>query len=209
MYEIDRFPLRLKDKEIIEMLESEELNCSQTILLEESLFYYCCGKDPSPISAFGSSFPLYVYVDSFIYVNESFDDALKILYERIEDLNFKLKSNDVLKPKGRIKRAINAQLSIWENEKREEFALLYLQADAIEGFIDLYESEVSYLTPRCICNFLYEMRTIGVLARIERDAEYIFGYSFNKSHCQIGEYPYLGDYGKEQKIKLFKLKYLD
>lgn len=31
--------------------------------LKESLFYYCAGKDPSPIITFKTNFPLYVYVD--------------------------------------------------------------------------------------------------------------------------------------------------
>ena len=45
--------------------------------LKESLFYYCAGKDPSPIIAFKNTYPLYAYVDKKDYSNE--------LYKRLNN----------------------------------------------------------------------------------------------------------------------------
>ena len=43
-------------------------------LLANSLFYYCCGADPSPIMAFGSDYHLYVYADIVDYGHGDFNN---------------------------------------------------------------------------------------------------------------------------------------
>ena len=48
-------------------------------LLEASLFYYCSGKDPTPVVAFGAEYPLYVYVDSLVYQRKDPDGTLQEL----------------------------------------------------------------------------------------------------------------------------------
>ena len=66
--------------------------------LKESLFYYCAGKDPSPIIAFKNTYPLYAYVDKKDYSNE--------LYKRLNNHNFKLIEKQEILP--------NTTLSMWK-----------------------------------------------------------------------------------------------
>ena len=65
------------------------------LLLENSLFYYCSGNDPSPIFAFGTKFPLYIYVDSFIFMKEPFPIAAEWLYNKLKELKFTLKEKKI------------------------------------------------------------------------------------------------------------------
>lgn len=46
-------------------------------LLANSLFYYCCGNDATPIIAFKDQYPLYVYVDTVGYGGGDFNEELK------------------------------------------------------------------------------------------------------------------------------------
>ena len=64
------------------LLEKLNLDKNHRVLLQESMFYYCCGKDPSPIIEFKEQYPLYIYVDKRNYSEE--------LYDRLTKQNFKL-----------------------------------------------------------------------------------------------------------------------
>lgn len=53
-----------KTGELCCLLENGISNNNERELLAQSFFYYCCGKDPTPIVHFGSDYPLYIYSDT-------------------------------------------------------------------------------------------------------------------------------------------------
>lgn len=53
--------------------------------LEQSLFSYCCGKDPTPIAAFGSEHPLYVHADLVDCGQGDFRGETGELYGRLKN----------------------------------------------------------------------------------------------------------------------------
>ena len=55
-------------------------------LLAQSLFYYCCGKDPTPIIAFRADYPLYTYSDNVDYVQGDASKTFQDLYS--DDTNY-------------------------------------------------------------------------------------------------------------------------
>lgn len=156
-------------------------------LLKESLFYYCAGKDPSPIIAFKTNYPLYVYVDKKDYSNE--------LYKRLNDHNFKLLEKQEILPK--------TTLSIWKYNEHT-FYLIYAQNDASKAFIEIYDD----IIPKCICNYRYELSNRSLLQRAEKETTYILGHCFDDNFMVIDEIQYYGDYSfnKDVKIKLYKEK---
>ena len=155
--------------------------------LKESLFYYCAGKDPSPIIAFKNNYRLYVYVDKRDYSSE--------LYKRLNNHNFKLIEKREILP--------NTTLSMWKYNENT-FYLIYAQNDASKAFIEIYDDVI----PKCICNYRYELTNRHILQSTERNTQYILGHCFDENFIVIDEIPYYGDYSfnKETKIKLYKQK---
>ena len=173
-------------------LESGRMSEEEKDLLGQSLFYYCSGIDPSPIAALGATVPLYVYVDSFVYIKDGFSATSKELYSRLEKHKFKNKATVTPKLKGRLKNASNAELSLWIADNGEAFLLLFVQADAIDGYEAIYgSSEMNYLQPKYVCNYRYELRERGVISQLEKRVQYILGHCFDPKYRQVGEIPHL------------------
>lgn len=186
----------------------ENSSSCDTDVLRQSLFYYCSGKDPTPIAAFGAKIPLYVYVDSFIYMKNDFFTEKAELYKRLIRLNFSLSKKIALKLRGRLKAGENAELTIWKTAQGANFALLFVQGDAEETFKSIYRGSKNgnYIKPRYVCNYRYELRDKVILEQLEKRAEYIMGHCFEPNFRCIGEYGYYGDYsfGDTVKVKLYR-----
>jgi hypothetical protein len=172
-------------------------------LLEQSLFYYCSGRDPTPVVAFGAEYPLYVYVDSLVYQRQGLDGTVRELYRRLRESGFlmteslRLSVEDAPLLKG-------AEVSLWETKTGERFLLLFLQADAEKGFCCLYGGREDYALPRCVCNYRYEMPRRGVLEEVEERVPFVMGHCFNRRYRCVGQYGYLGDYGDRETVKLYR-----
>ena len=82
-------------------------------LLEASLFYYCSGKDPTPVVAFGAEYPLYVYVDSLVYQRKDLDGTLQDLYDRLRKSRFRMAEQLRLPVEG-TPTLKGAEVSLWE-----------------------------------------------------------------------------------------------
>lgn len=178
-------------------------------LFEQSLFYYCSGNDPSPIAAFGATFPLYIYVDSFIFMRENYMDASEWLYQKLFELRFILKEKRLLDPIGRLSNceAKNIQLTLWEDNKQKQFYLLYIQADAIKTCSKLFKDDFNYFIPKCICNHQYELNKENtILDTIEEKVPFIFGYAYGDKYRCISQYQYIGNFGSPEEINLFEKK---
>ncbi len=201
MFDVNNDKIQLNANKIIVDLEKDVLGEDLKNLLEKSLFYYCSGIDVSPISAFRENFPIYVYVDSFLY--KDFEILAKTLKERLSNLNFTLKEEYNLLMKGRLEKAKDARLFVYETSNCE-FFVLFIKADAIEGFESLYASGQNYIQPKCVCNYRYELKRRGVLEKLEKRAQFVLGHSFDEKFEVVKKIPYLGDYGKEKDIKLYK-----
>ena len=192
--------------EIVFMLENDVLTDNGKDLLGQSLFYYCSGKDPAPIIAFGAKIPLYVYVDSFVTISNSFEVESKELYGRLKKANYSLAEKRNLKAIGRLKNAKNAELTLWENRDGNYFALLFAQCDANLGYEGIYKEKGNYIQPKYICNYRYETVNFELLGQVEKRVEYIMGHCFNPKYRCVGEYDYYGDYhfNSKCKIKLYR-----
>lgn len=194
-------------------------------LLGSSLFYYCCGKDPSPIIAFGSSYPLYIYSDIVDYGSGSFDLATTKLFLRICDAGYVLVKSRKLQCAGLSNNVTNAVLTLWKTHRygfplfsRENttFCLLYVQSDAVKTFRNVYHDidkggNNNYILPKCICNYRYELvgrSDTKFLTCLLNKVEYVFGHCYNDKYKCVAEYDYFGDYGDHNsKIQLFHRKY--
>ena len=167
-------------------------------ILGESLFYYCCGKDPTPIIAFSHTYPLYIYADVVNYGGGDFYEETHLLYERLKGAGFTLLDRRELKIN---KRAV---LTMWNSPQKSQFFLLYVGTDARQTFQMLYSDNNNYIQPKCICNYRYEMPDMGILATVEKRAEYILGHCSSKKYQQIAEYDYCGDYEQNTTVPLFR-----
>lgn len=176
-------------------------------LLKQSLFYYCSGKDLSPIVAFKHEYPLYVYADIVNYGRGNFDVFISELFERLKNLGFILIQKENLEQNFLYKEFENIVLSEWQTANGKNFLLLFVQGDACDVFKAIYSSETTKsVLPKCICNYRYEMRNRSFLERIEERVEYILGHCFNKNFEKINQFSYYGDYGSKQAEKIFLFK---
>ena len=174
-------------------------------LLRESLFYYCSGKDPTPIAAFGSDIPLYVYSDLFKYMRINFEEATRALYEKITSLGYYLSKTQSLSTLKITPSITKAELSHWKSNDNKYFILLYTQSDAEQCYKKLYSPEEE-LRPKYFCNYRYEIPHRGVLETEEKLAEYVMGHCHSERFTKIAEYGYLGDYsfGASTKVPLYR-----
>ena len=164
-------------------------------LLKSSLFYYCCGKDITPICAFKNQYPLYVYADK-LSTSRPLDSTLEELYSRLKKQGFDMDGNH--EPVN-YDFCVSAYLSKW----KQGFYLLYLQGDAVNVYKGLYVNTM----PKCIANCYYELGSRSHFLRpYESKVSYILGHCFYPSFEKIASYDYLGDYKKspDEKVFLFK-----
>lgn len=196
---------------LCKLFEKGIQNNQDRAILGQSLFYYCCGKDPTPIIAFGHDYPLYIYSDIVDYGSGDFDAETQILYERLEHAGFQL--CDMRE----VKLGDKSVLTMWNTLQEKSFFLLYVKNDASEIFDKIYfdNEKNDDIKPKCICNYRYEFfegirkppygdSNHDFFNRIEKRIEYIFGYCDNEKYQCIGEYDYYGDYGKNTKVPLFQ-----
>ena len=171
-------------------------------LLGKSLFYYCAGKDPSPILALEAEAPLYVYVDLLKSPHTTFACITEELYTRLAAGGLRMVNKQREATVGSLAPAKAAELTVWQTQDGRSFTLLYLEADATEAYRALYGSE---LLPRYVCNYRYEMDA-SYLIRIEQRIPYVLGHCHSKDFAPIAEFPYRGDYsfGKETTVILYK-----
>lgn len=168
-------------------------------LLSHSLYYYCCGIDITPITAFAERCPLYVYVDIIKYGNGNFNEETDILCNRLQTTGFQLIE------KKEIKFGKRALLTQWRRPQSKPFFMLYVGDDAQKVYSSIYEvlpdNVLTSIQPKCICNYKYEF------VYIEKRTEYILGHCYNMDeYRKIAEYDYLGDYGGT-KVPLYKRMY--
>ncbi len=132
--------------QLCRLFENGIQNNEERELLGQSLFYYCCGKDPTPIIAFGSDYPLYIYSDIVDYGDGDFEYETKVLYDRLNKAGFKLVDVCKLKKSGCLRNAENAVLTLWISLQNKAFSLLYVQNDAVETFRNIYSDRNIYST---------------------------------------------------------------
>lgn len=217
--------LQMKEITIFERLITEGINNdTDRELLANSLFYFCCGSDPTPIAAFGDKHPIYVYVD----VNTSFVDMTQKLYKCLKKLDFKKESVACFgefgkeSPDGKpiVKQA---ELTKWHKQGQEDFLLFFVQGDARVVYKVLYgdKKNGNYIMPKCVCNQRYEIQSssevrnddimpcnsLGLLNQIMKRVEFVMGHNNNpEKYKKVGEYKYYGDYGGDT-VSLYKRMY--
>lgn len=175
-------------------------------LLAQSLFYYCCGKDPTPIISFGSDYPLYIYSDIINYGFGDYKAETEELYQRLNRAGYEMMDTHNLAKSKRWNGVENIVLTQWMTPQKAIIYLIYVQNDAEETFRKIYSDNGNYIQPKCICNYRYEFinpNSQGLINTIEKRTEYIFGYCSNQKYKSIGEYDYYGDYDDNAKVQLF------
>lgn len=169
-------------------------------LLGESLYYYCAGKDITPIINLSDKVRLFIYADLMRGRSEEFANELQVLYDRIKTANFNMKRVEEFSLGGKFK----AQLSMWESENNT-FYLLYVLGDATKIYKQIYHSK-NVLVPKFMCNIKYEMDTSFFL-KIEKEVEYILGHLYSGNYACVDVFEYKGDYSlKGNKVYLYKKK---
>ena len=189
---------RVTIKNILRLFSSGKKDDVSRELLSHSLFYYCSGKDPSPIIAFEDQFPLYIYAD--------LRTEPEALYQRLSERGFTLMDS-------KIGENHSCAISVWTGESGRPFGLLYVQDNANSTYLTLFsdtnDQTYNLLLPKAVCNQRYGMPNweYTVLPSIEKRTEYIIGYCFNSKYRQIGYIDYYGDYGSDSGIAVFRRKY--
>lgn len=195
-FDFDNFIKTLKDK---------NYKNEFTYLLQNSMFYYCCGKDPTPILALNKEYPLFVYADIVDYGRGDFGQTTEKLYDRLKKKKLTLKKIENFNFDESFK---NSTLSLWEGEN-SSFLLLYVQGDATKIFKYIYNNNHKIICPKCICNIKYEMNTSYFL-QIEKEISFILGYCYSENFSKINEFNYYGDYNVlNKKVYLYKNLYFD
>jgi len=173
-------------------------------LMAESLFYYCCGEDPTPVFAFGGEFALYVYSDIVDYGIGQLNTAVEALNERIQQKGYKLLFS----------RLVNTKTALmqWEAQDGRCFCVLYIQGDSAKTYSGLYGAidaggHKNYIIPKCICNFRHELSyEHSAMQQAEKRASMILGYCYSDNYAPVAQYEYFGDYGHEE-VTLFKKRW--
>ena len=195
--------------EVCDIIENGLSTNSDRELLAQSLFYYCCGTDPTPMIAFGSGYPLYIYSDIIDYGNGDFDRTTEELYGRLSQAGFVCTEEKRIL---HLKNIQNVAVTLWKTKSNEFFALVYIQQDAVKAFEKIYADgshTYNFILPKCICNYRYEFiensqENSDYFARIEKRTEYILGYCFSEKYKVVSEHTYYGDYEENTKVKLFR-----
>lgn len=196
-------------KRIIEIVQTGVSDIVDREILANSMFYYCCGKDPTPIIALGDMFPLYVYVDTINYGKGDFIKETSELYHRLEihqfhKLDMVHNGSSGVSLKNNRPIILQSEITEWVTGNNTNICLLYIQGDASSVFRKMYADNNNFIQPGCICNFRYELMPFdkvqqsmgdGILNHVEKRSEYIMGHCYYEDKYQkIGEYKYYGDY---------------
>ena len=176
------------------------LKTGANLKLNNSLFYYCCGRDATPIISFKGQYQIYVYVDNLKQPRQEFEAVIKTLFSRLCNFDFKLVKNERLQGDELFFKCENAQLSKWQAQSGDSFFLLYLQGDATTVYQSLYFNQGCL--PKCICNYRYEMPNRALLQKAESMVEYVFGHCFSCGYQLISQHHYYGDYAFNQEVKV-------
>ncbi len=153
--------------------------------LRESLFYYCSGKDPTPIVGMYSDFPIFIYADKMRYGRGCLHEEALKLEKRLCAHGFKKERRE------EIDFCEGALLYAFSKDSYR-FLLLFVKGDAWKTYREIYEKYADII-PRCIANYRYEMDARHFLS-VERRAELILGHSNDGEHHPIKKLNYYGDY---------------
>ena len=205
---MNTFPL------ITSIIENGITNNDERELLANSLFYYCSGKDPSPIIAFGGEYPLYIYADT----DPDYEGMISALYQRLQSHGNTMLAAEELQLKRGRKQMHNISLTQWSALDDGTFCVVFFPYDAYEVFNALYSDDdtlsfFGLIKPKCICNYRYvfldgtQRMAEPFFSRIEKRTEYILGYCFSDKYKIVAEYDYYGDYETGTTIPLFHRRY--
>jgi hypothetical protein len=185
-------------------------------ILGNSLFYYCCGRDPTPVAAFGANIPLYIYCDILGCGQEDFQAATKTLHERLEKLNFTLQERRLVDNPRILGNAKRGEIFAWKTQQDEEFYLAYIQNDAFNTYANVYYDKynANSIKPLCICNCKNEFldpNNRELFLAIETRIEFILGECLvdnkNVIYRKIGSFKYYGDFGPDDDVPFFKRRF--
>ena len=188
------------------ILECKPLQEEDRELLANSLYYYCSGSDPTPIMAFGTEYPLYVYADIFCFGGDYETETGK-LFQRVCDAGYVLLESRGVGGFGIFKDMKNAVLTVWSPRKdgslEEEqpdkfFYLLFVQGEAYEVYRKMYHDideggQSETILPKCLCNILYETDSrfnYSFFNKLSKRTEYILGYCYSKKYKCVAKYDY-------------------
>lgn len=186
-------------EKICYQLESKNYSLELKNLLKNSLFYYCSGKDVTPISAFKEDYPIFLYADKLRNNSSIFNEEMTVLYQRIKKEKIELKCVHKLKLD---ENFINTEISLWQTSNGNFFILLFIQGDALNTYKSIYENECLSILPKCISNIKYEMNNSYFLY-IEKQVQYILGHCHDKNFIVVDSYDYKGDYTFINKVPLY------
>ncbi|WP_302696282.1 hypothetical protein [Ruminococcus callidus] len=189
--------------DVYNIIENGISNNAERELLAQSLFYYCSGIDPTPIIAFGSDYPLYIYSDIIDYGNGDFNKTMNVLYERLFKAGFVCVDNKRIT---HLKTIQNIEVTLWKAEGNL-FSLAYIQHDAVMSFQKIYsDGSNNYIQPKCICNYRNEsarQSNFAFFSQIEKRTEYIMGHCFCDKYKAVSKHIYYGDYEANTQVTLF------
>ena len=172
---------------ILNLLKQGAQNIQTQALLKNSLFYYCSGKDVTPILAFKGDYPLYVYADLVNYGRGGFNELIGELLKRLKKASFYLLEEKKLLNGEFSFEYEQAHLSKWKDENNKEFYLLFIQGDAVNVFNGIYYCDMKETLPKCICNYRYEMNNRAQLQKAEKKVQFVLGHCFNENFAKIKE----------------------
>lgn len=196
------------------LFSADERSAELDALLGSSLFYYCAGLDPTPIAAFGCKPSVYIFVDSFRYMRAEFDTGMGILQNRVTSLGYDFVGAVDPDAAGILAFATRARLFHFASGEGD-ILLLYLRATDADAYRNIYldgdEDNLgrsapceSHPVPECVCNYRYEGRS-RLMERAEALSPFILGYAFGRRYEAISTHPYLGDYGNDRRVTLWRL----
>lgn len=186
------------------LLEGVQAN-EQRELLAQSLFYYCCGRDTTPVVAFGADYPLYIYADIGDYGHSSLPAEAEMICRRLEKHGFTLLSAEDYPSR-------NAVLSRWKAPDQREFSLLYICEDAYAAYDRVYRDRCCHILPKCIANIRYEMMPVSrfhdeTLDQAIKRVEWVMGHCHSSKYRQVRSVPYHGDFSSSPEVALYHRMY--
>lgn len=187
-------------------------NNNERELLGRSLFYYCCGSDPTPIISLNMEYKLYFYVDNAKFADGDTQTQSECLYQKLEKEGFE--KTEIRPDEIRYTLPDDVELTIWSHgDDEEKIILLYMYDDAERAFKRIYGDKNNYIQPNCICNYMYEYtggnNFRAFIERIEKRTEYILGHCFDDKYGLVDRLDYYGsESGKSStKVELYQRKF--
>lgn len=196
------------------LIENGIFNNEDRELLAQTLYYCCCGVDSTPILTYGAEFPLYVYCDSLGPLSscKRLDEALSVLYNRIEKKNFFVIKKHRFNLPNRLGEK-ESELSLWETPDFKMFYLFYVHGDAAETYKKLYGDKDkgghdNYILPACLCNYMFEFDNYFsevFMANIGKRVRLLLGHPYSDKYKRITDFDSCSSF--EGKIELFQRMY--